>query len=456
MEINNSYERIIDLRDLFFHILYRWRSILIAAVIGALALAAIQHFTIQNVHKDGGKTTEEMQYEIDLQNYRGSLRNARNNIKTYTQLIKERNDYLDDSIYMQLDPQNIWVGTKRFYVQMDTSALQGQPEFTTQDLADSVTPFYVQAALSQLDPTEMEELMGTSRKEYINELVDISTNFDMNTILVRIVGSDSDVVAKQMDYFVNRMLTDGAERAQTVGKHQLILVNEDMVLQSDSDLSAKQEATNKKLGEWQLALQENRQLLNALEQQDEPKAPGEHLVRYAVIGWLVGAVLVAGIYLVRYATRGRLHTGRELADHYGLSSFGQLCHSRARRPGKGIDRWIEKWEFKRAQTDREAILDGAAALLRERCADKRVVLAGTVTADKLAPVAEGLRARLGDAVRLDTQPDFLNDSGAIAAADGADAVLLVEEKEVSHTSDIGREVEMLGIGRAAVEGFFLI
>ena len=38
MQLNKEYERVISVRDLFFHLLYRWRSILAAALIGALLL----------------------------------------------------------------------------------------------------------------------------------------------------------------------------------------------------------------------------------------------------------------------------------------------------------------------------------------------------------------------------------------------------------------------------------
>ena len=84
MQINKNYEREIDLKDLFFHLLYHWRSILVAAVIFAILLGTRQYLNLEQTHKKGKLTKAEKQYEVDLQAFRDKLQNARNGVKTYT------------------------------------------------------------------------------------------------------------------------------------------------------------------------------------------------------------------------------------------------------------------------------------------------------------------------------------------------------------------------------------
>ena len=169
MQINREYEQEIDLKDLFFDVLYHWRSILIAALVGAVLLGAYQHFSIARTHSQGKQTKEEKQYEIDLQDYKDSIKNTRLNIKTYNQLMKEKNDYLEQSVYMQLDSQNEWVTYKRFFIKMDQAVLDALPESAQEDPADYVAAVYVSTLKTGLDDEEMEELLGTGKIEYIFE-----------------------------------------------------------------------------------------------------------------------------------------------------------------------------------------------------------------------------------------------------------------------------------------------
>ena len=452
MQINKNYEKEIDLRDLFFHLCYRWRSILIAALIGAVLLGTYQYYSINKTHKEGKQTKEEKQYEIDLQNYQDSVRNAKNGIRTNNKLIKEKNDYLDESIYMQLDSQNVWTASKRFYIKMDQSVLDALPESVQEDPADYVASVYTSTLKSKLDAGEMEALLGTSKQEYIDELVNISADNASNTIMINVVGADEETVTRQMDYFVNRLETVSQPMAQEVGAHTLTLVNENTICRTDTNLSAKQEEINKQILDWQEALKEQRETLNDLEEKEEPKAPGMHLVRFGVIGFLLGAILLAGIYLVKYVLGGQLHAGRELTTQFALPVYGEYAKSRARRPGKGLDNLFEKWEFKHALTDAEAVTGGVAALLSERFEGKKVLLTGTVSDQKLAEFAGSLQKKLGNACQIEASGGLPVNAAAIAAAKDADAVILVEEKHVSRLADVERAAEMLLIGEVDVKG----
>ena len=82
-------------------------------------------------------------------------------------------------------------------------------------------------------------------------------------------------------------------------------------------------------------------------------------------------------------------------------------------------------------------------------------VAGSLPKAEMKPVCEALRARLGDDVALEARGGFLGDSGAIAAAGRADAVVLVERLHESRTADIAREIDVMNIGGAKVGGFLL-
>ncbi|MBR1820717.1 MAG: hypothetical protein IJ769_03755 [Clostridia bacterium] len=456
MRINRDYEQEIDLRDLFFDILYHWRSILVAALIGAILLGAYQYMSITNIHKEGKQTKEEKQYEIDMQNYSDSIESAKSNIKTYTKLIKEKSDYLKESVYMSLDSQNEWLASKRYYIKVDQSVLDALPDSVQEDPADYVAAVYISTLKSGLDSEEMEALLGTGKKEYIDELVGIWADNAANTISVQVIGEDRDLVVEQLDYFIDRLMNVAGPMAQEVGAHTLVLMNEDILSRTDGNLSAQQDEINQQIIEWQEALKEQRETLNTLEDESEPAPPGMHIKRFAVIGFIFGAFLFAAIHAIRYITSDKLRYGGELAERYSIPLYGELTKSRARRRGKGVDKLIEKWEFKHAITDSEILYGGIAALMKERCASKRVLLTGTVSEQALVKLRDELGRRLGDACAVNARGDLLRNADAISEAKQADAVILVEEKYASRTADIERAAELLEISEANVNGYIVV
>ena len=454
MQINKNYEREIDLKDLFFHLLYHWRSILVAAVIFAILLGTRQYLNLEQTHKKGKLTKAEKQYEVDLQAFRDKLQNARNGVKTYTNLIKEKNDYLDESVYMKLNAQDEWYAYKRYLIKVDQAVLDALPQAVQEDPADRVASAYSATLKSGLDSEEMEALLGTGRREYIDELVSVSTDAASNTLSISVIGANEADVLRQLAYFDNRLHEVCTPKAQAVAAHTLTLLDEDVRSRIDGDLSSVQNILNNQILEWQDALKEQREVLNDLEDKPEPGKP-VGIKKNAAIGFILGAFLLAAIHAIKYILENRVHSSGELSEHFDLPVYGEFRKSRARRPGKGIDKLIEKWEFSHASSD-EAVTNGIVALLRERHSGKRVLMAGTVSEEKLEALVRKLQTELEASVRLDSAGNFLVNSGAIADASEADTVVLVEEKHVSRSQDINREAELLTMGSANVTGCVLI
>ena len=194
MQINKIYEREIDLKDLFFHLLYHWRSILVAAVIFAILLGTYQYLNLELTHKKGKLTKAEKQYEVDLQEFRDKLQNARDGVKTYTNLIKEKKEYLDESVYMKLNAQDEWYAYKRYLIKVDQAVLDALPQAVQEDPADRVASMYSVTLKSGLDSEEMEALLGTGKREYIDELVGIGGDAASNNLVISVIGASQEDV----------------------------------------------------------------------------------------------------------------------------------------------------------------------------------------------------------------------------------------------------------------------
>lgn len=456
MRINKDYEWEINLGDFFFDILYRWHIILVAALIGALVFGGFQYMRVEKLHREGGITKQERQYQIDLQDYQDSMRNAQSNIRDYTKLLKEQNDYLAGSIFMSLDSQKEWYASKTYYIQMDQSVLDKLPENSVQDPADYAAAVYVSSLTSDLDPEEMESLMGTKNKAYVDELVSLKADNVANTLKLQVLGADEESVTRQVAFFAGRMADISTHNAQAVGAHTLTLVSEDMGTRMDSDLANKKDQINKQITTWQKALREQRQVLADLENEEEPNPPGKGLFRFGVIGFLAGACLACLYSVFRYIVNKVLRRGWEMADRYSIPVLGNFVRFRGRHPGKGINRLFEKMEFGRANTDPAIVYGTVSALLREHYAGKKLLLVGTIPESSIKAVGDHLKERLDGVCEFIVQGGMPNNADAIADAKQADAVILVEQKYVSRTDDIDREVEMLLIDKANAIGCIVL
>ena len=73
VHLNQEYNPEVRIRDLLFHLLYRWRSILLAALICGIVFGAWQYFSVDAAHKAGNRTKDEQRYEQDLASYQATV-----------------------------------------------------------------------------------------------------------------------------------------------------------------------------------------------------------------------------------------------------------------------------------------------------------------------------------------------------------------------------------------------
>jgi len=454
MQINKDYESTINLRDLLFHILYRWRSILIVAIICSLALFAYQYFTIKATHDEGKQTKEERQLQLDIQNYQDELESNRGKIRFYTQLLQKQNNYRDKSIYIQLNPQSMWIATNNYLVITDQSVIDALPQGYTHDPADDILAAYT-APLSGADDDKLKAAFGTEETEYISELVDTLTDAIQNTITVTVKGPTKESVQNGMALLNSQIESLAKGKAQEIKPHKLSLVSESVFLGADLDLPKKQEDLAKSIDEGQKYLKEARQKLDELENRTMAKEAGKGFKKMAATGFILGVLLMVGFYILSYLFNNRLKHGSILTDHYNLSIFGEFNKNKSLHNGKGLDKLIAKWEVGEKIVDDDIIYSKITSLIEEQGESKELLLLSTLLEEKLLSVQNELSVRLPRKTIL-IKGAFLLNRDAVAEATKADAVVLVEEKNTSCLKDIDSMAETLIIGKVNVIGAIIL
>ncbi len=454
MQLNKNQVIEINLKDLFFHILYRWRSILIAALIGAVALCGYQYFSIKKVHDEGKITKEERQYQLNLQKYHDDLENNQNIIRVNTKLLQGQNNYRKESIYFQLDSQKIWIASKKYLVKVDQSVLDKLPQGSTIDPTDSVLSAYT-APLSEATDEELKEAFGTDKPEYVSELVETTVDTNDNTITVSVKGASKETALTGLELLHSKMEELATGKAQEIDKHTLQVVNESAQLGSDDNLTKKQEEVAETITKLQESLQKARQSIDNLEASGEPQAPGQHLIKMSVIGFILGAVLLVFLYAALYVMNGRLKKASDISARYSLPIFGEFFKSGQIHNNRGFDKLLSRIELGKDIPNDETVYSNIAALIAEKQEKKSIQIVTTLSAEKLQRVREALIKRLPDRT-IEIQADANCNSEAITESSKADAVIIAEEKDVSKLKDMDRVAENLIIAEANVIGAIIL
>ena len=163
------------------------------------------------------------------------------------------------------------------------------------------------------------------------------------------------------------------------------------------------------------------------------------VIKYAILGLLVGFILPCLFYFFQYILDSRLRSEEELAGRYGLYSLGSL-YCPVRKDDTAIDRLLNTWEgfSAPAEPDKEyALLASRLQAIAEPDV-KRLMLTGTIDEASLRTVAEQLEKALPDGrFELILAPQLLYNAEAMKTMKDC-SLILAEAKDVSKISELDK------------------
>ena len=457
MRLNRNYEAELNLKDLFFGILYRWRILLLVGLIAAAAFGFMEYRGFDKYHRKGELTPAEAKYESNMED----IRQLNADIDAYNGLIRNKSEYRKTSVLMNMDPTNIWTAEKVYL--LNTEADPADPDAGTR-AEEKILTVLSGALAEDAGEDKRTEVFGTGERKDTDLLASVCVSRSRHTVSVIGCGATAEEAGKRKEYADSLLQAAGEKLSEkftlealsdSVGTKTMLTVSGPDGEKAEMDLAAAQYALNQEIQTYEKQRDAYVKSRNSLKAQTSGK-PSPKIVRQALLGFAVGICAAAVFFACLYFLGRRLKTGRELGRRYELALLGEVSHSRARRKGKGIDRLIEKLEFGKG-TDLENELDSAASMIGRDMDGTEILLTGSLEEKALRPVYEGLAARLQEkGIRLTMQAEFPRNSKAVEASVKADAVILAEEKGKSRIRDLDRTAEILAAGNAKVLGAVLL
>ena len=162
---NNStyeqYEQEIDLKDLMFAVLHKWRPVILVAVVLALVLGGAKGamtYRQQNDPEVSKETREKYQEELDL--YEKNKETAEREIENLKTDIANQQEYLDKSIWINMSPYDVCESRIDMYVTTGYEIMPGMV-YQNQDYTDTILQAYQGLLTSSAVMEDVAKSVGT-------------------------------------------------------------------------------------------------------------------------------------------------------------------------------------------------------------------------------------------------------------------------------------------------------
>ena len=261
-------ERELSLIDLAFEILFRWRSILILMLVGALLLGGFSYVSSYRISKaqeekvEAAKTrlelemqaaqeqvfatekenneilelTEQQKKQIaqvskewlearltDTQRYNVDY------VLTYEKLYHEKLAYIENSVLMQMDPNGVKRAEVTFLVTSDNQDKSYNLVKIYEDLLRSGELFEAVARKVDIEVATLNELLTLEKDSY-------SLQNGVDTIRARVIHSNEQECSAIVEAVIDYLEEKSIELVDVVGTHELTLLTQSLVTVNDTDI----------------------------------------------------------------------------------------------------------------------------------------------------------------------------------------------------------------------------
>lgn len=478
-EYSENYEKEISLVELMFYCLKKWRWIVLAMIIVAVAAGGYKY---QSTVKGNqlrqeqallGKGTEEEETSEE-----GIIKNP--NVVYYEQIIadserelKKQDAYLKESAIMQMDANHLQVGTVSFCLNM----AEDQESNAWENLVMAYRVYVGDGRLAEqltgidknISKAELQYLLSFSCDDDYHYGSIVSSQMEEGTLHIQvampeqlifqigITTADEDTCKEYLDKIEKAVMDYSRELKGTIAEHELKVLASSQIEKTNA--SFQQYQTNALTAYTTLLnnLQNLRKSLETvLDEEGEMITVKEEVVlvnpvpvavKFAIVGLVLGAFLAAFLLILTYLMSGKLQSTEMFREEFGMQLLGEVKAPTGKKKLFGfLDNWLYHLEEGAyANISRDEQMRIAAASLKGAAAQKeglkKVMLAGTIAKEDVAEFCDCLKEHMQE-VAFSEYRQIVFDATALEELGGYDAVVFLERKGVSYSKLVKKEREL--------------
>lgn len=296
----------INLSELWYVFLYHWKKVVLWALIGLLVGggAAVLKYR-RSASKYADYQAQEKQYEDQKSQYEKLLDNKKKALADYM-------DYYNNSILMQIDPQNV----QRSYGTASVNPADGI------SMSDAVNTLKNQLLTDDVLNQLAKE--NNTKADYIKELVTVGTDDDGN-LTVTVKGNTADLTKKIYDTLQKRAKTVSDTNAASFTCSLPGPTNDSY---SDDDLASKQSDYSTQISDANTAVTNAQSSLDGLKAPEQPDSRSKMLTKYGAIGLILGLLIAFAGYTVDYVRKQHVYNPSDLYDYFKVKNLGSYDQSK--------------------------------------------------------------------------------------------------------------------------------
>jgi len=450
--MEQEVEREIYIKDAFFYLAYRWRSIVIAAVIGLVLVAGYKYLALDITPADAISEEKEI-YERKVKVYKLNRDNYEAQAAMYETQLKQLQAYMEDSILIKIDPMEECYASAELYIEVPVEELQLIPESADTDITDYVLGAYENYINNSIDLSEIAKEHHV-KENFIRELISAEMMDTSNQVSIKVIAPTDELAQTVLDEVISQVKTESGKIAKDIKPHTIKVLNQTSGVRADIDLLDTIQDLNSQISRMQgdlVTVMKNAENLAEPEQQSTSVSK-KSLVKFGLIGFVAGAFLLVVVYACIYLFSGMLATPIELKDMYRYYLLGAFAPKYKKRGV--IDCLL--YQLAGVEKREDAVICDRIAQniisLTER--GQTVLLIGTVEDEVLKQTADMLKDKVGG-INLTVSRCFGEDAAAVGMIKSADAVILVEMSKKSKFARVQELIEAVQNMKKPVLGYIM-
>lgn len=459
--MNDTYEQEIDLKDLLFFILHKWRMVLGIAIIMAILVGGFKFGKGLLEHRDEEYVAEvQEQYENDIDDYEQTMSGLERDIENLTANIEYEEAYQENSVLLQIDPYNKWVASADIFIQIDKPQQENSVMVLSVDPADSVVKAYTSAVSNGkfLVPLSKEKKIDMN---YLKELVQVGSDYNGNMLTVTVTYKDKKGAEEILNLILESLNSMRTDVDSELGAHSVIIMNKNIGTITDTGLANAQKDRANNLTNLHKSLEDAQKSLEDLEEPEKPDSLSKRGIitsgiKYGILGGVLGVFMSGFIICVVFLMSNKVYSADELKNRFGLKVLGVFNQEKIKRAFASIDNWLDCLEGKE-EVQEEAVYERIVTNIQNFVGkDSRLLLTGTVEDSVLNNLKSKLQEHLSDEILIDIGSNLNKDTTTLKMLPEYDGVIIAEARGVSKYSQITKEIEMIYDVKKSVIGCIIL
>lgn len=479
----NEEEVQIDLMTLLHYILRKWRSIIVVMLI--VAVAANLYSVKKSMSEAAAvSTTEEVDIEKQIENAKEELtadeleqvERVYSMYEYNSQLYQESKEYLEKSVLMQLNPNEIPTVMLNYQFKKDQADEELSNIFTMYEnvlLDEDTCTAIIQVFGEEYANTSVRELISVTDTEngQNSDIIKLQKDKNSGILSIQIYAGSEEQCEQVAEIVKTRVLEYTEQLHQIFGNYTVNAISEQYYISSDSNLNMqKSDAVNavnnaytamknitsglseKQIGYFSLLTKdcEDQTLVKEDTQETANMTANVQYIsmKYILIGLLAGMFLAVCWYAVIYIMTQTVKDVDEVKIITNLPVFGTVLRSNENGKRNIVDRWIDSWFAHDKKSENNDLLltriSHEVAMLAGQKDKKCLLIACSGSDQNVKKQADSLVEKLRKLGMNVTSTDGLvsDNTEVLKQLESADSAVFVEQLMKSERNQIREAVEL--------------